>query len=144
MNSATTGAGNPSHSEIFLKFKKYDLNKNLDFLYFNQKIKKNFLYNYAAMNNNNITNEISSGNTKTYYVPNFHKILPKICEDYKSDYNDYLKTTGAFFIPNVFLLYDEVVNRLTNEIFEECFLKSLKELDDMAINIVQKEVENDK
>jgi hypothetical protein len=110
-----------------------------------EKIKKNFLYNYAA-SNNNILNAIANtgtGNSKTYYVPNFHKNLPKICQNYKIEYEDYLKTTGAFFIPNVFMMYDEVVNKLTTEIFEECFTQSLKELDEMAMNLVQKEVEKD-
>lgn len=107
-----------------------------------EKIKQNFMSHLITNDYNLNYNNINDTNKKTYYVAKLHKNLPEICEKYKKEYDDYMKTTGVFFVPNVFLLYEDVVNKLTNEIFEECVSKSLKELDEMALNLVKSEVEN--
>lgn len=111
-----------------------------------EKIKQNFInhlitndYNFNDNYNNKL---IIDNNRKHYYVVKLHKNFTNICEKYKKEYDDYMRTTGVFFIPNVFVLYEDVVSKLTNEIFEECISKSLKELDEMALNLVKSEVEN--
>ncbi len=110
-----------------------------------EKITQNFMNHLITTDYNfncNPNNPKSASNLKNYYVVKLHKNLPEICEKYKNEYNDYMKTTGAFFVPNVFMLYEDVVNKLTNEIFEECASRSFKELDEMALNLVKSEVEN--
>lgn len=107
-----------------------------------EKIKHNFMNHLIASDYNFNCNPISDGNKKSYYVAKIHNNLPDICERYRKEYDDYMKTTGVFFVPNVFMLYEDVVNKLTDEIFEECVSKSLKELDEMALNLVKSEVEN--
>lgn len=108
-----------------------------------EKIKQNFINHLLTTNYDFDDNKANGMKLKVYYSVKPHKNLPEICEKYKKDYDDYMKTTGVFFVPNVFMLYEDVVNKLTNEIFEECVSKSLKELDEMALNIVKNEVEKD-
>lgn len=108
-----------------------------------EKIKHNFI-NHLITNDYDFKNNnlISDNNKKSYYVVKLHKNLHDICEKYRKEYDEYMKTTGVFFVPNVFVLYEDVVNKLTNEILEECVSKSLKELDEMALNLIKTEVEN--
>ena len=105
------------------------------------KIKENF-FNLNIKNLNNfIKDSYNINNKKIYYSVNFHKNLPSICENYRKSYDDYMKTTGVFFVPNVFMLYEDVVNKLTEELLEETLSLCIKDLDIMALNIIRDEIE---
>lgn len=123
-----------------IKTEEKNENKNIEL---KEKIQENFM-SYLKSNNYDFGSKSEDIlNSKIYYTVKLHKNLPNICEKYKQDYDDYMKTTGVFFVPNVFMLYEDVVNRITNEIFEECVSKSLRELDDIALNLIKKEVEKE-
>lgn len=110
-----------------------------------EEIKNNFLNN-LSLNNLNFMNVLNDtkANSKIFYGVKFHKNLISKCEAYKKTFDEYMKETGVFFVPNVFMLYEDAVNKLTNEIFEECFYKSLKELDDVALNMIKLELVDNK
>jgi len=106
-----------------------------------EKIKQNFINHLLTTNYDFDNNKQNETNSKVYYTVKLHKNLPDICEKYKKEYDEYMKTTGVFFVPNVFMLYEDVVNKLTSEIFDECVSKSIKELDEVALNLIRNEVE---
>ena len=71
------------------------------------------------------------------HIPN--KLLYNI-ENYSKNYYDYLRTTGAFYFPNIFVLYDDIVKEIIKDILDDELDYSMKQIDNFVNDLYKDEV----
>jgi hypothetical protein len=64
------------------------------------------------------------------------------CEKYKKGFNEYMKTTGAFYFPNIFVLYDNIVDEVLKDILDEQLGFVCRQVDNFAMDIFKDEILN--
>jgi len=87
-----------------------------------------------------LSEEIFTSNIKRKYSTKISSPLIKNCENYSKEYFDYMKTTGSFLLPNIFILYDEIVKEFVNEILSEELDYCVKQLDSFVTEMYKEEV----
>jgi hypothetical protein len=110
------------------------------------KIYKN-PFEEVKMNQPNANHLISNEIYKNYYAngkykTNLHKNLIFKTESYSKEYHEYMKVTGAFYLPNIFTLYDELVKEIISEILEEELDVSVKHIDNFVTEMYKSELLN--
>jgi hypothetical protein len=76
------------------------------------------------------------------YTAKLHPALYDKIEDYSKNYLEHMKTTGAFYFPNIFVLYDQLTNELVNEVLNDQLDFCMKELDNFVSDVYKEEVFN--
>jgi hypothetical protein len=76
------------------------------------------------------------------YSTKIHNGLIIKCEKYKKAFYEYMKTTGAFYHPNIFVLYDNVVEEIIKDLLDEQLDYTVRQIDNFAQDIYKEEVFN--
>lgn len=112
----------------------------------NNNINSNQINNYSCntVNDNNICNQIDIVNRKLPrgYMTNIPEAKIKNCEKYKKEYNEYIKLKGSLYYPNIYEIYDQVVNEETSRVLNEELDYCLKQVDDFVNELYKEEVLN--
>jgi hypothetical protein len=96
----------------------------------------------SAYNPNIVANrEIFEKYKGTYKAKSHYDLILK-CEGYKKNYLEFMKTTGAFYFPNIFHLYDEVVDDLLRELMDEQLSYCARQIDNLATDLFKDEIIN--
>jgi hypothetical protein len=102
----------------------------------NQEIINPFDENYYNKAENNLMIKPNK------YKIDLHPNVMSISLNYKNDFYDYMKRRGCFYFPNIFGIYDEVVNQLCEEILRENVDYCVEQTNEMIENMYKEELLN--
>jgi hypothetical protein len=74
------------------------------------------------------------------YSTKIHDGLLVKCEKYKKSYLEHMKTTGAFYFPNIFTLYDNIVDEVLKDLLDEQLDHTVRQIDKYAQDIYKEEL----
>ena len=80
------------------------------------------------------------GESKTLYSTSVHPKLLKTVETYSKEFEGMMRLSGQFYFPNIFCIYDKVVDELTMQILYETVDECVHDFDDVIYNIYKDEV----
>lgn len=78
--------------------------------------------------------------SKIFYSTAVHPRLLNNVEEYSKQFEQMMKLSGQFYFPNVFGVYDKVVDELTMQILSETVDDCVHDFDDVIYNIYKDEV----
>ena len=78
--------------------------------------------------------------SKIFYSTAVHPKLLNTVEEYSKQFEQMMKLSGQFYFPNVFAVYDKVVDELTMQILSETVDDCVHDFDDVIYNIYKDEV----
>ena len=98
---------------------------------------------HPALNETNLNkdNILTLPNTRTYRVENGNELKCK-CEKYAYDFLDYMRKSGSFYFPNIFKIYDEVIEEIAKEITEESLNYGIVEINKFLVKLAEDEIKN--
>jgi hypothetical protein len=98
---------------------------------------------HPALNETNLNkdNVLTLPNTRTYRVENGNELKCK-CEKYAYDFLDYMRKSGSFYFPNIFQIYDEVIEEIAKEITEESLNYGIVEINKFLVKLAEDEIKN--
>ena len=98
---------------------------------------------HPALNEANVNkdNVLTLPNTRTYRVENGNELKCK-CEKYAYDFLDYMRKSGSFYFPNIFKIYDEVIEEIAKEITEESLNYGIVEINKFLVKLAEDEIKN--
>jgi hypothetical protein len=109
----------------------------------NQQTEAVDAYKIKTPNPNIYTNkDIYSAYAKKMYSAKLHRNLITKAENYTKSFYEYMKTVGAFYFPNIFVIYDELINEIVEDVLDEQLNFCVKQLDNFVTEIYKEEVFN--
>jgi hypothetical protein len=132
---------NSNYSNLLKKNENFKNYSPPDIIKTNQLNSSTKIIKTSSKNTNlAISRDYYINNPPRKYKASIHPQLVFRSESYANEFFSYLKTTGAFLHPNIFSIYDSVIQELTTTLLEEELKSAVRQLDLFVSEIYKEEL----